>query len=266
MAATATGPFRQTNRGTHETRAFYSGARQDYDQEIVTVVNDDFFFRPDYVTTTADLTATTAVKNASWLLLFDGAGTSQGITIEDTAGGVMKIASDSTATSKGAVLTNYAEIFKPTAGKTAWAKAKVALEDVDKSTFFFGLAKRPGTFTTSAHPVAAGNPKIGFGSMTASSTSLSWISSATGTSSATCTTLADYVATTGVGFVTLGLRVNGTSSVDFFLDDKFVTSVSTAANIPSEELALFLVQGNATSGAATTQSLFVDYINVDVTK
>jgi hypothetical protein len=264
--ASGTGPFTQAFRGTHETRAFYSGARQDYDQGIVKVIKDDFFFRPDYVTTTADMTATTAVKNAAWLILFDGAGTSQGITIEDTAGGVLKLASDSTATSKGAAITNYSEIFKPTASKTAWVKAKVALEDVDKSTFFFGLAKRPGTFTTSGHPVAAANPKIGFGSMTASSTSLSWISSATGTSSATCTTLADYVATTGVGFVTLGLRVNGTSSVDFFLDDKFVTSVTTAANIPSEELALFLVHGNATSGAATTQSLFCDYIDVDVTK
>lgn len=262
----ATGPFRQSYRGTHETRAFYSGARQDYDQEIVTVIADDFFVRPNYVTTTADMTATTAVKNASWLILYDTAGTSQGITIEDTAGGIMKIASNSTVTAKGEAFTNYAEVFKPTAGKTAWAKARVALEDVDNSTFFFGLAKRPGTFTTAAHPVAASNPKIGFGSMTASSTSLSWISSATGTSSATCTTLVDYVTTTGVGFVTLGLRVNGTASVDFFLDDKFVTSVTTAANIPSEELALFLTHTNATSGAATTQSIFVDYINVDVTK
>lgn len=260
MAATATGPFRQSFRGTHETRSFYSGARQDYDQDIVSVIREDFFFRPNYSTTTADFTATTAVKNADWLILYDGAGTSQGITIQDAAGGIMKVASDSTATSKGEAITNYSEIFKPTADKTAWVKARVALEDVDKSTFFVGLAKRPSTFTTAAHPVAASNPKIGFGSMTASSTSLSWISSATGTSSATCTTLTDS------GYVTVGFRVNGTSSVDFYLGDNYVTTVSTAANIPSEELSLFLVHTNDTSGAATTQSVFYDYVYVDVTK
>ena len=161
----------------------------------------------------------------------------------DEVGGAITILSD-TAENDG-LQAQQSEIYKPTAGTDIVFSTKVKLLDVLASDLFVGLAK---TDTT----ILASNPDAMCGFILADGAAdLKYIVRDAGVGAA---------ADTGVNlvnntYVVLGMKVYGTTKVEFFVDGEKVATVTT--NIPTENVALSIafLTGDASANSVTLDNV-----------
>lgn len=177
--------------------------------------------------------------------------------VADEQGGVLLVDSQGNATADDGVnvqLTNC--MFKPSADTTLYFEARVKMVDTGDDQYFIGLA---GVDTTliAAGVVDDTVDKCGFFRHAASTADK--ISSITARTSAEDIT-ADVGDLTDDTYVKLGLKINGLTSVEFYVDGVLVETGSTTANIPNAVMCLsYVAQVEQTSADA---ELSIDWVRV----
>ena len=199
---------------------------------------------PDYVTMMDDFTI--AVFNATddWTVVKDSSAT---VTVAaDTANGAALLTSATTTDDDGASIQGN-EVILPAAGRTIWFEAKVQASDADQHDMFIGISEN---FATNPEACLTASNRIGF-QVDDGDASLLATSEVADTESQTDTSQDMADAT----YVTLGFRVNGTSSIEFFVNRNLV---ATHTSVPTTEMtpAFMNISGNNT-GTHTAQA---DYI------
>lgn len=166
-------------------------------------------------------------------------------TITDAAHGVLLITNDAGAADLDQ-LQMVGECFLPAAGKTGWFECRFYIGDVSSSNVIVGLAVTDTSLVASA-------PANGMYFHCPATSDIDFISRASSTSSA-----ADgIIAITDNGYVKVGFKVNGTSSVDYWVND--VKRGTITSNIPATEMRLSYAISN---GAAAAETLGVDYVRI----
>jgi len=126
--------------------------------------------------------------------------------------------------------------FLPAAGKTIWFEARVKMNDATDQ-YFVGLAATD----TSIIPAGAMDDavdKCGFVHLAASTDNkISSITSRTSEDDLT----ADVADNTDATYMTLGFRITGLTSVEFYVNGALVETCTTAAAIPNSAMCLTLV-------------------------
>lgn len=145
--------------------------------------------------------------------------------------------------------------FLPAAGKTIWFEARVKMNDATDQ-YFVGLAATDTTLIASG-VIDDASDKCGFFHHAASTDDK--ISSITARTSADDAT-ADVAANVDATYTTLGFRISGLTSVEFYVNGVLVETGVTAANIPNAAMCLSLVsQTEATDADA---ELSVDWVKI----
>ena len=126
--------------------------------------------------------------------------------------------------------------FLPAAGKTIWFEARVKMNDATDQ-YFIGLAATDTTLIASG-VIDDVSDKCGFFHHAASTDNK--ISSITARGSADDAT-ADVGDNADDTYVTLGFKITGLTSVEFFRNGVLVETGTTAANIPNAAMCLSLV-------------------------
>ena len=230
--------------GTHfkgpVTHSGFPGSRKWH--KDLPIAND-----PDYLVLMDDfqwigVDSATAYK---WTVVKDSSAT-VAITA-DTANGLLAMTSAATTDDDGSSIQGN-EIFLPAANRTIWFETKLQSSDADQQDIVAGLtvnfATNPEAALTAANRICF-QVNDGGGSILCKTES-----GGTETSTDSGVDLAD--ATDAV----LGLRVQGTGKVEFFVNRALVATHTT--NIPTTEMCVSLMQ---LSGVATgTQSMSVDYV------
>lgn len=177
----------------------------------------------------------------------DGGGGSASEAITDAAGGVLLITNDNGASDLDQ-LQRVGEAFLPAAGKKLWFESRFKIGDVSSSTVIVGLAVTDTSLVASA-------PANGIYFQSAGASDLDFVSTA---GSAAATSSAEgIIAITDGGWVKVGFKVNGVSSVDYWVND--VKRGTITSNIPTTEMRISLAITNGTTAAET---LSVDYVRV----
>lgn len=227
----------------HNTPVRYNGKGSGYEarKEMPIGIDTDFFGIVD------DFVGEAVDDTNDWSVVKD-----TGATVEiasDSVGGVMAITSATNTDNDGGSIQSH-EIFKPTANKHIWAETRVKLNEATESDFYFGLTE---AFATNPEAVLTAAERIGF-------------QKDDGSANILCKTEADTTETsTDSGqdmsddtWVKLGLSVEGTSAVRFYVNDSLVATHT--ANINSDEnmcVGVFSRSGDTTTTNMTTS---VDYV------
>jgi len=137
------------------------------------------------------------------------------------------------------------EAWAPSASTNMWFETRVRSSDADQNDFFVGLHVQDTTVVASI-----GSDAIGFqvADESAAIVGLSRASSVT-SSESNLATLADST------FVKLGFKVNGTTSVEYWVNDVLQGTVST--NIPTALMKLTIAH---LSGEAAANTFDIDYV------
>jgi hypothetical protein len=165
--------------------------------------------------------------------------------------GVLELDSNSATTTQGANLQRIAASFTPKAGRTIWFETRLKIADTGSlatcGEIFAGLAAMDTTIIgTSA--VSTSN-HIGFSSVTDNGILLSNSEKADAGTTSTGTTIAEDT------YVTLGFKVEGLDTIDFYVNGVLVATHVTA-NIPIVALApSFVMQSSGT----TDPIMHIDY-------
>lgn len=168
-----------------------------------------------------------------------GAGASS-MVITDEANGVFLL-TNRDADDDSISLQLYGESFLPTSGKNIYCEARIKLSDATQMDALFGLVVRDTT------PLAHANGMVFHKDDGDTNWDFSTIASST-------TSEETGIATAGTGYIKLGFKVTGTSTVEYWVDDSSQGSFNT--NLPSTELALTL---HVQNGEAAVKTLSVDY-------
>lgn len=201
---------------------------------------------PDYTVFWDDFTGVAVDSTNAWTVVKD-TGASVAI-VADTAGGEIALTSTATTDDDGASIQGN-EIFLPASGRTIWFEARVKLADAAQQDMFVGLCQN---FATDPEASLAASNRIGFQKDDGSALLLTKTEVAD-TETSTTTDQSVVAAT----YVRLGFKVNGTGSVEFFVNRSLVARHTT---VPTTELApaIFSLSGVNTG----TKSLTADYIFV----
>jgi len=143
----------------------------------------------------------------------------------------------------------------PAAGKTIWFEARVKMNDATDQ-YYVGLAATD----TSIIPAGAMDDavdKCGFVHLAASTDNK--ISSITARTSADDLT-ADVADNVDATYTTLGFRITGLTSVEFYVNGVLVETGSTAAKIPNAAMCLTLV--SKIEGTGADSELSVDWVKI----
>lgn len=143
----------------------------------------------------------------------------------------------------------------PAAGKTIWFEARVKMNDATDQ-YFIGLAATDTTLMASG-VIDDVVDKCGFFHHAASTDNK--ISSITARTSADDAT-ADVADNTDATYMTVGFRITGLTSVEFYVNGVLVETGSTAANIPNAAMCLSLV--SKIEGTGADAELSVDWVRI----
>jgi len=144
---------------------------------------------------------------------------------------------------------------KPAAGKTIWFEARVKMNDATDQ-YYVGLAATDTTIIP-AGAMDDAVDKCGFVHLAASTDNK--ISSITARTSADDLT-ADVADNTDATCMTVGFRITGLTSVEFYVNGAVVETGTTAANIPNAEMCLTLVC--KTEGTDADAEMTVDWVRL----
>mgnify|MGYP001558059897 CR=1 FL=1 len=178
------------------------------------------------------------------------------LSLVASEGGELKADSAGSTTSDDGVEAQLLNCrFLPAAGKTIWFEARVKMNDAT-DLYFVGLAATDTTL------IAAGvvddvSDKCGFFHHAASTNDK--ISSITARTSADDAT-ADVATNTDATYMTVGFRISGLTSVEFYVNGALVETGTTAANIPNAAMCLSLVSKIEVAGADA--ELSVDWVKI----
>lgn len=230
------GPLLHTEKSSAAGREWFGGAPSAFDPDYT-------YFVDDFNRVAVDLTN-------DWTEIKD-AGAAAAAIVADAANGLLRISSTATTDNDGGSIQGN-EIYLPAAGKTIWFEAKVRASDVDHD-MFIGLTQN---FATDPEAVLAASNRIGFQITEGSAV---WLakSEIADAETSTSTGVTQVAAT----FDTVGFRVNGVSTIEFFVNRNLV---ATHTSVPATELtpAFFNLSGNATG----THTADVDYIAICATR
>ena len=202
---------------------------------------------PDYVVQWHDFVEVTDDETNLYTVVKDSSAT---VAIAaDVANGRLLLTSAATTNDDGASIQGN-EIWLPAAGRTIWFECRFQLSAAADMDAFVGLTQN---FATNPENILTASNRIGF-------------QINDGDASILCKTeAADTETNTDSGVdaanatdVTVGFKVIGTSSVEFYVNRQLVATHTT--NIPTTELAfgLFELSGSVTG----TMSMSVDYFGV----
>ncbi len=180
-----------------------------------------------------------AYASGDWTVTETGSGSR---VATDEVGGVLLVtngASDDDANRFQLV----GESFLPAAGKTIWLEARIKISDATQSDFVFGMC------VTDTTPLATANG-VKF-QKDDGDTNIDLLVS---NGSADSSVLA--LATMSTSHIRYGLKINGLSSVDYWIDGIKKGTLTTA--IPATEMKLTMMIQN---GEAVAKTMSVDYIH-----
>lgn len=171
--------------------------------------------------------------------------TAGAVILADAVGGVLQLDSASATQHQGIQIQKTGEAFKPAAGKDIWFECAFSIDDTyDKVQLFAGLGSDDTTImpsgvmdSTNANYIGFGIPTTGAGTgklygckATAEGTVASAFTIAEGTT------------------IKLGFKVNGVTSIEFWVDGVKNSSTLLTANIPIVELKpTFVCQSDGTN-------------------
>lgn len=202
-------------------------------------------FDPDFIVLFDDFVMVDDDQTNDWTVVKDSSAT-VGI-VADAVGGQILLSSAATTDDDGSSIQGN-EIFLPAAGKKIWFEAKVKIATAAQVDAFVGLTQN---FATDPEAVLTASNRIGF-QINDGNASILCKTEATNTETSTDSGSDAADAT----FVTLGILVEGTGKVEFYVNRSKVATHTT--NIPTTELAVGLME---LSGQATgTQTMAVDYV------
>ncbi len=174
----------------------------------------------------------------------EGGAGDAAITIDDAAGGVLKIVNDG-ADNDSVELQYHAELFKMATGKPCWFETRVKISDATQSDFAVGLV---ATDTT----VIDGTDDGVYFKKDDGDANIDFVTTKNGTGTATDTTV-DAADNT---WVKLGFFFDGASTVYGYVNG--VLKVTHTTNIcDDEELTVTLAVQN---GEAAAKTFYVDYV------
>lgn len=181
--------------------------------------------------------------------------TGASVAIEaDTVGGKLLLSSAATTDNDGASVQGN-EIFKLAAGRKIWVEFTLQVSDADQMDVCVGLATN---FATNPEALLTTADRICF-QINDGGASILCKTEKDGTETSTDSGVDAADATD----VTLGIRIDGTGSVEFFVNGALVATHTT--NIPDDEnlaLAVMELSGDATG----TKSLALDYVFAAMTR
>lgn len=142
--------------------------------------------------------------------------------------------------------TTIQEVFKPTAGLNIYFECRLKVDNVaddahTKSRFYVGI----GSVDTDVHGSVTNF--VGFYKASGAATAVGIIDATSQDATAAIATIANDT------FITLGFRINGVSSVDFYVNG-VKTAQTDVSDLPSTEMAL-TIQGETSEAAAITYTL-----------
>ena len=146
--------------------------------------------------------------------------------------------------------------FLPKAGTNIWFEARVKMNDASDE-YFVGLCATDTTVLTTGGAIDDASDKCGFYAPTGGTDEkLSSITARTSADDATT----DVVANTDATYITLGFKITGITTVDFYADGVLVESGAVTANVPNAAMCLsFASQCKATS---VDSELSVDWVKI----
>jgi hypothetical protein len=174
--------------------------------------------------------------------------------VAGAVGGKLRITSTATTDNDGGSVQGP-EIFKLAAGRDIWFETSIALSDADQMDFFGGFGL---TFATNPENLLAVTDKIGFQIDDGNASILC----KTTKNSTTTSTDSGVDAADGVA-VKLGMRIIGTGTVEFYVNDALVATHTT--NVVDDEelcLAFYSLSGDATG----TKTCDIDYVYAAMTR
>lgn len=142
--------------------------------------------------------------------------------------------------------TTIQEVFKPTAGLNIYFECKMKLDNAaddahTKGRFYVGISD----VDTDLHGSVSNF--IGFYKASGAATFAGVLDASSQTLTTSTGTIANDT------YITLGFRVNGVSSVDFFVNGVLLEHQTTVTNLPSTDMCL-TIQGETSEAAAITYS------------
>jgi hypothetical protein len=230
------GPLLHTDRSSAADRDWFSNAPSFMDTDFVQLMDDFIMVANDQTndwTVVKDTSATVAV-------------------LADTVNGILRLTSAATTDNDGASIQGN-EVFLPATGVTIWFEARIRASDADQHDGFIGLCEN---FATNPEACLTASNRIGF-QINDEDASILCKSEVADTEASTDSGVDQADAT----FNVVGFKINGTSSIEFYVDRKLV---ATHTSVPATELtpAFFNLSGNATG----THTADVDYISVVATR
>lgn len=187
----------------------------------------------------------------AWTVIKD-AGATAGI-VADTAGGELALTSTATTENDGASIQGN-EVWLPATNRVIGLEWRIKIATAAQIDAFIGLGVN---FATDPEAALIAANRIGFQIDDGSAVILCKTESG-GTETSNSSTISAVDAT----YIRLGLLIEGTGSVKFYVDRILRRTHTT--NIPATELALAAAQ---ISGQATgTQALTIDYVTAVATR
>jgi len=232
----------------HNTPVLYSGYAAGYKD----LLEQPIAINPDYFTYIDDFLGVAVDTTNDWTVVKD-TGASVAI-VADTVGGELTLTSTATTDNDGASIQKN-ETFSVDASKNLFFQTRLKNNDADQTDICVGL-----TVNFAANPEAM---------LTAADRIVFQVDD--GDASINCITEKDGTATTtdsGIDlvddtYIKLGIAVEGTGSVKFYINDQLVATHTT--NIPDDEnltIAAMSVSGSATGTRATV----LDYMMASQTR
>ena len=203
-------------------------------------INTDFFVIQD------DFLGVALDSTNDWTVVKDG--TASAAIVADTVGGELALTSTATTDNDGASIQGN-EVFAVTAGKNIFFQTRVKCNDADQTDICVGLTVN---FATNPEAMLTAADRIVF-QIDDGDASILCKTEKNGTETST-DSLVDLADDT---YVVLAFSVNGTGSVQFFVNGALVATHTT--NIPDDEnltVGAMSLSGSATGTRATT----LDYI------
>lgn len=232
----------------HNTPVLYSGYAAGYKD----LLEQPIAINPDYFTYIDDFLGVAVDTTNDWTVVKD-TGASVAI-VADTVGGELTLTSTATTDNDGASIQKN-ETFSVDASKNLFFQTRLKNNDADQTDICVGLTVN---FATNPEAMLTAADRIVF-QVDDGDASINCITEKDGTATTTDSGI-DLVDDT---YIKLGIAVEGTGSVKFYINDQLVATHTT--NIPDDEnltIAAMSVSGSATGTRATV----LDYMMASQTR
>jgi len=199
-----------------------------------------------------------------WLLTLTDGDSDAGEVLnsaDDAPGGILACTTNDKANDLNSCQLN-GESFKLASGKPLLFETQIAVEDADKMDWFIGLAIADTSI------LAGTSDRVGFECLHDGNIDCLVEQDTTENAEDTAVDISDgTVATWSTKSVKLSFRWDGVDTIDFFVDDALVESMTdngTTIVIPDDEALTPTFEVKTTEAAANT--LWIDYILVEATR